>query len=46
MRLDSGPVPDWPSTFRTREEAITAALALMDPGDVFWIHAEDCAHGT
>lgn len=45
MRCDAGTVPEWPTeTHRaTRDEAIAAALDVMEPGDVCWAHQDDCA---
>jgi hypothetical protein len=43
VRLDSAEVPEWPSNFPTRDEAIAAALATMGPGEVFWTHQVTCA---
>lgn len=37
--------PEWPTEVvaPTRDEAILAALEMMEPGDVFWLHHNDCA---
>lgn len=43
MRLDAGALPEWPTTLPTREAAIDAALDVMEPGDVLWIHQDACA---
>lgn len=43
MRLDSAALPEWPVAHPTREAAIDAALAVMEHGDVMWVHQDDCA---
>lgn len=43
MRLDAAALPEWPITLPTREAAIAAALDVMEPGDIMWIHQDGCA---
>lgn len=43
MRSDSAALPEWPVTLPTRVDAIAAALEVMEPGDILWIHQAECA---
>lgn len=43
MRLDAAALPEWPTAYPTRDEAIVAALDVMEPGDILWIHQDGCA---
>lgn len=43
MRLDAGALPMWPTNYPTRDEAINAALDQMQPGDILWVHQDQCA---
>lgn len=36
-------MPEWPHGYPTRDEAIVAALDLMEPGDILWVHQDVCA---
>lgn len=43
MRQDAGMLPEWPVAYPTRDEAIAAALAIAEPGDIVWVHQDGCA---
>jgi hypothetical protein len=43
VRLDAAVLPEWPTSYPTRDEAIAAALDVMEPGDILWVHQDVCA---